>query len=130
MPAEMNLIGFDEVIANLERKLSPARVQRVVNKSLRNAADVAVNELKSVQGNGETASGVTHGNVSRATGVPIIKIGNKGKHWRLVHLNEFGYTRNGKTFSGARPGALRRFAQSQEQKFPEIVRKELEELTK
>ncbi|EKF51719.1 HK97 gp10 family phage protein [Lactococcus garvieae] len=130
MPAEMNLIGFDEVIANLERKLSPARVQRVVNKSLRNTADVAVNELKSVQGAGETASGVTHGNVSRATGVPIIKIGNKGKHWRLVHLNEFGYTRNGKTFSGARQGALRRFAQSQEQKFPEIVRKELEELTK
>ncbi|XHB95498.1 HK97 gp10 family phage protein [Lactococcus garvieae] len=129
MPAEMNISGFDEIVSKLEAKLSPARVQRVVNKALRTAADEAVNDLKATQGTGETEAGVSRGNVSRATGEAVIKIGNSGKHWRLVHLNEFGYTRHGKTFSGARPGALRRFSQSQRTKFPERAKIILEELT-
>lgn len=129
----MELQGVKEVLAKLEEQLGEAKARRIESKALTKAADKAVIQLKSALGGaysntGETVSGVTHGNVSRVTGQAEIKIGNNGKHWRLVHLNEMGYTRHGKTYHTNGFGVIQRFVEEQKSQFKTEVAEGLKEL--
>ena len=134
MSSEMTLKGFDELQAKLREKFSEARVKAIESKALIAAADEAVVDLKQTLGqfanSGDTVEGVVHGNVSRSSGFPVIKIGNNGKHWRLVHLENNGFTRNGKSYRYRSFGALQKFSDLQGKKFVESAQKNLKELIK
>ncbi|WP_353891602.1 HK97 gp10 family phage protein [Lactococcus lactis subsp. lactis] len=132
MSSTMTIKGFEELEAKLREKFSEARVKSIEGKALRNAADEAVVDLKSTlsqfANSGDTVEGVVRGNVSRASGFPMVKIGNSGNHWRLVHLENNGFTRNGKSYRYKSFGALQKFATAQSNKFVESAQKDLKEL--
>lgn len=132
MSSTMTIKGFEELEAKLREKFSEARVKSIEGKALRNAADEAVVDLKSTlsqfANSGDTVEGVVRGNVSRASGFPMVKIGNSGNHWRLVHLENNGFTRNGKSYRYKSFGALQKFANTQGNKFVESAQKDLKEL--
>jgi hypothetical protein len=102
MSSSMTIKGFEEIEAKLREKFSETRVKKIESDALKAAADEAVVDLKSTlsqfANSGDTVAGVVRGNVSRTSGFPVIKIGNNGKHWRLVHLENNGFVRNGKSY--------------------------------
>ncbi|MDG4969257.1 HK97 gp10 family phage protein [Lactococcus lactis] len=132
MSSTMTIKGFEELEAKLREKFNETRVKSIEGKALGKSADEAVVNLKSTlegfANSGDTASGVVRGNVSRASGFPMIKIGNNGKHWRLVHLENNGFTRDGKSYRYRSFGALQKFAAAQGNKFVESAQRELKEL--
>lgn len=132
MSSRMTLKGFDEMEAKLKQKFSEARIKAIEGKALREAGDEAVKELKQTlnqfANSGDTVAGVVCGKVSRASGRAIIKIGNNGKHWRLVHLENNGFVRNGKAYRYRSFGALQKFSSTQGQKFVKTAQKSLKEL--
>lgn len=128
----MDVKGIEEIQAKLKAKFGETRVKLIESKALRAAADEAVIDLKStLQGfadSGDTVAGVVRGNVSRASGQAIVKIGNSGNHWRLVHLENNGFTRYGKSYRYRSFGSLQKFANAQGKKFVATAQKNLKEL--
>ncbi len=112
-----SVTGTEEILRNLEAKLGPARTNRVVNKALRDTADEIVLFSKEAvayyRDSGATYDEVVKGNVKGASsGIKSIDVGWKGdmSRWRLVHLNEFGYTRFGKYVRPQGMGAVQKAA--------------------
>lgn len=99
--------GWDETIRKLEEKASPAKAGRIENAALRAGAKVFEAHIKhAVAGymdTGATFNEVTAGKPRLRSGHRSVKIGWRGdgskQRWRLVHFNEFGYTRFGRTYS-------------------------------
>ena len=114
------LKGFDDVLRNIEMHLGDAKVKRVTSRALKAVANETLEEFKGAlevfKDTGETIESATVGRVTGLpVGVPVIKIGfGEGSRWRLVHLNELGYAKNGhpKGF-----GVIRRFSESNAQKY-------------
>lgn len=107
MAEGVTITGVDEVLSKLEQKFSKAKLARVENNALKiSGRYVAVNlknAVASYRDTGATVNEVTVDDPKMRGGVRDIKIGWAGngskQRWRLVHLNEFGYTRNGRTYS-------------------------------
>lgn len=133
MPASLVTTGLDDILIALGDRFSKARVDRIVNSALRKEAGVEVEEIKSklesaYKDTGISAEGVVYGNVSRSAGYPVIKVGNSGEHWRLIHLNENGFTKNGKSYTGAGHGMLRAYVREHEKEYAENILLSLGEL--
>ena len=120
MSSGATLVGFEEVIRNLEAKLGDGKVRRSANKALKGAATESLEDFKGALGvykdTGETIASATVGNVTGSfEGVPMVKLGlGAGSRWRLVHLSEFGYAKK------AHPrgfGVIRRFSEANKEKF-------------
>lgn len=107
MPNGVTFTGWDETIHKLEEKFSPTKVGRIENKALEAGARVFKAHIKhGVSGymdTGATFNEVTAGKPRLRSGHRSVKIGwadnGSKQRWRLVHLNEFGYTRFGRTYS-------------------------------
>ena len=75
-------------------------VRRKVNKALKETVEEFEPTFKRAMAvyadTGKTVGAVVHGNVTgTASGVPMVKLGFKSPRWTLIHLNEFGYAKNG-----------------------------------
>lgn len=120
MSSGAELKGFDDVLRNLEMRLGDAKVKRATSRALKSVADETLEEFKGAlevfKDTGETIESATTGRVTGlAVGVPVIKIGfGAGSRWRLVHLNEFGYAKNGHPRGF---GVIRRFSEANAQKY-------------
>jgi len=120
MTSGATLVGFDEVIRNLEARLGDAKVRRSANRALKGAANETLEDFKGAlevfKDTGETIASATVGNVTGAfEGVPMVKLGfGAGSRWRLEHLNEFGYA---KKSSPRGFGVIRRFSEANREKF-------------
>lgn len=131
MPADLVSTGLDDVLNYLSDHFSKARMDRIVSAALSKEADEEVKEIQSLlnaayRDTGISASGVTHGKISRTSGYPVIKIGNNGRHWRLIHLNEYGYTQYGKYHPGAGHGVLTKYVAKQRQNYADKIRESLQ----
>ena len=120
MSSGAKLVGFKEVIRNLEAKLGDEKVRHSAIKALKGAATETLEDFKGALGvykdTGETIASATVGNVTGSfEGVPMVKLGfGAGSRWRLVHLSEFGYAKK------AHPrgfGVIRRFSEANKEKF-------------
>ena len=126
--------GMEEIIAKLDKKLGPERCKKVVNKALKRAGDECEDDLKdmaeSFRDRGVTVEETTHSNVSWADyGIPTVKVGwRSGSRWRMEHLQEFGYTRFGKSYNPRGVGKMRNLVDTYQSKYPEIAQEELKEL--
>lgn len=125
--------GVDEVISKLAEKLSPAKLTRAENSALRVAGRRVAVELKnavaSYKDTGKTVLQVSVGNPRSRGGVRTIKIGwHAGDRWRLVHLNELGYTRFGKTYSPRGMGKIQGAYDSAREPAKVLERAELKKL--
>ena len=112
-----SVTGTEEILANIEKKMGKAKANRVINKALRTTADEIVLLTKEAvdyyRDTGATYDEVVRSNVKGASsGIKSIDVGWNGSmsRWRLVHLNEFGYTRFGKYVRHQGMGAVQRAA--------------------
>lgn len=100
MSSGAELRGFDNVLRNIDARLGDAKVKRATSRALKAVAIETLEEFKDAlqvyKDTGATIESATAGRVTGlATGVPVVKIGfGEGSRWRLVHLNEFGYSKN------------------------------------
>ncbi|WP_039638795.1 hypothetical protein [Lacticaseibacillus casei] len=111
-------------------------VAKYINNALTIAGRYAVVELKqaaaSYRDTGATVNEITAGKPRLRGGVRNIKIGWSGdgskQRWRLVHLNEFGYTRNGRTYAPRGIGKIRSSYDEMQPKLKELEAAELRKL--
>lgn len=132
-----SVTGTEEILANIEKNMGKAKANRVVNKALRTTADEIVLLTKEAvayyRDTGATYDEVVRSNVKGASaGIKSIDVGWKGdmSRWRLVHLNEFGYTRFGKYVRPQGMGAVQRAADKSKTTAWKNMREGLEELAK
>lgn len=112
----VKITGVNEVLNKLENKFSQAKMTRIEKRALNVAGQlVARNLRKAVSSYKDTGATVREIKVStprRKDGVVQLKVGWDGagaeQRWRLVHLNEFGYTRNGKTYAPRGLGVIKK----------------------
>ena len=105
MNGGFTITGVDEVISKLENKFSSRKLDQIERQALKMGATYAKYQLnyavESYRDTGATVREVTAGKPRKKAGHLSVKVGWEGgkSRWRLVHLNEWGYTRNGRTYS-------------------------------
>lgn len=107
MTEGVKITGVEETLAKLEQKFSKRKLAMVENQALTVAGRyMAVTVKKAVQGYADTGATVKEVTDTRPRiigGKRTLKVGWEGdgskQRWRLVHLNEFGYTRFGRTYA-------------------------------
>ena len=131
----VSLQGEADILRAIEAKLGKSRTTRVVNKALRDTGDDIVEIVKdsvsSYRNTGATYDEVVKSGIKGAArGVKEIDVGWRGDkdRWRLVHLNEFGYTRFGKYVRPRGMGAVQRAADKSKETAFKKTKDGLEEL--
>ncbi|MDE3295908.1 hypothetical protein [Lacticaseibacillus rhamnosus] len=135
------VIGMEETFAKLEAKFSEGRVARYENQALNDAAQTVAEDLKQAVksysypnsktgAKGYTAEEVTAGKSRMRSGERTVSIGFSGPHerYRLVHLNEFGYTRFHKTYHPKGMGKMQGVYDADRQKVYEKMKEDLKKL--
>ncbi|WP_375708828.1 HK97 gp10 family phage protein [Streptococcus dysgalactiae] len=124
MGAELK--GIDELLANMEKELGSAKVNRAVNKALKEVGKELEPSFKSAisvyKRTGETVESAVVSGVKRTEGIPTIKLGFIAPRWRLVHLQELEY---GWKKSRRGIGVIRRYSSVLEGIYPQRVQEKL-----
>lgn len=125
--------GEDAVIRELERRLTGARALAIQDRALMAGAKVFVEELRrqfeSFKDTGASLKEMTIGNPETVGGQRRISIFWKGpkNRFRIIHLNEFGTVNNP---NPAGKGAIARAMRNAERAYRNVVKRELEALTR
>lgn len=123
--------GFDDVIKELEKQMNPRQVSKVTNKALQVGAEVVkdgvVGEFEKFKDTGASIDEIVISKVGTHDGVKSIKLGWNGpkERYRIIHLNEFGFDKNGRKIKPKGYGALNRAIKSSEKKYLDTVYREL-----
>lgn len=127
--------GVDEVLNKLEEELGERKRATIENKALNNAAerytDGLATAVAAYADEGYTTSETTHARASKkASGLRTVRVGWNGpmKRYKLIHLNEFGYTRFGVTYSPRGVGVIQGYIDSATPVFLSDMYDELKEL--
>ncbi|MBS7578294.1 MULTISPECIES: HK97 gp10 family phage protein [unclassified Enterococcus] len=133
----VSIKGTDQILRNIESKLGKNKANRVINKALRNTGDEIVDIVKDsvayYRDTGATYNEVVKSGVKGASsGIKTVEVGWRGdqSRWRLVHLNEFGYTRFGQYVRPQGMGAVQKAADKSQDIAFKNMKKDLEELAK
>lgn len=129
------LKGADDIIKALEERFGERRVASIQNKALNEASDNYVEGLaKIIASYGDkfhTTAETTRSRASKkSTGYHTVRVGWSGpmKRYKLIHLNEFGYTRFGKTYSPRGMGVIQNYIDNAEPYFLSDVIEHMKEL--
>lgn len=126
--------GFDEIQKKLQQQLSEKNLKKVTDKALLKGAEVVKKEvlkgLDTFEDTGGTIDELIVGKPVTKKGYRLVKLGWNGPkdRYRIIHLNEFGYDRDGKRYG---KGELKGFGQIQkaiknsEQSYVDAVREEM-----
>lgn len=124
MGAELN--GIDELLANMEKELGSAKVNRAVNKTLKEVGKELEPSFKSAisvyKRTGETVESAVVSGIKRTEGIPTIKLGFIAPRWNLVHLQELEY---GWKKSRRGLGVIRRYSSILENVYPQYIQEKL-----
>lgn len=112
----VKITGVEEVLAKLNNKFSQAKMTQVEKRALSVAGRLVARQLRSAvssyKDTGATVREIKVSTPRRKDGKVQLKVGWAGdgtkQRWRLVHLNEFGYTRNGKTYAPRGLGVIKK----------------------
>lgn len=127
-----SVTGTEDILKNIEAKLGKTRATRVINKALRNYGKELKQDVETAVSSyidtGETHDTVIASGIKKGPPKEVQVGWGAGSRWRLVHLNEFGYTRFGKYQSPRGMGKLQGVVDKTEGSAFEKMRSELEEL--
>lgn len=102
MSGGFEIKGLEALQKAITEAYSGAKAKRIKKEALNAGGDLVVEKLKdnfaSFQLTGYSRDEIMRTNARSKNDVEELKIGWDGSHerWRLIHLNEFGYTRLGK----------------------------------
>ena len=137
MDFNFEIKGADEIVAILEKQFSERRVSSIVNKAINIAADEYTEGLakaiSSYKDTGATVEETTHGRATKnSSGRHIAKVGWRGpmQRYKLIHLNEFGYVRHGRSYSPRGMGVIQGYIDGSRNQFLSNMRENLSELVK
>ncbi|MGX0167494.1 HD superfamily phosphohydrolase [Staphylococcus hominis] len=125
--------GMDEVLSQLEKRFSSKELVQIEDEALNKGSEVLLKALKSnfesfkATGNTIKEMSVTKPyskNISVLRAKSIKWKGPTGRY-RIIHLNEHGYTRNGKKYTPRGFGVIAKTLKEVESEYRNIVIKEL-----
>ena len=125
--------GFDEIQKKLQEQLSEKNLKKVTDKALLKGADVVKKELekglKTFEDTGATGDELVIGKPVTKKGYRLVKLGWNGpkERYRIVHLNEFGYDRNGQRYTSELKGfgQIQKAITRSKQPYIDAVREEM-----
>ena len=113
---KVEITGMDKLLKNMEDQLGERKMSRIENQVLREAGEYFKGGLREAVGayrdEGYTMDETTISNPRKQPdGTRKIKAGWRGpkKRYKLIHLNEFGYVRWGKSYSPRGAGVIRNY---------------------
>lgn len=128
--------GMDEVLAKLDQQLGTRKVNAYSKEALtimgRFLAIQIKNAVASYRDTGATVQEIVVSTPRKKDGTLTVKIGWDGmgsrQRWRLVHLNEFGYTRSGRTYRPRGIGKIQKAYDSNKVQAKELGQNQLRKL--
>ncbi|WP_436666790.1 hypothetical protein [Latilactobacillus sakei] len=128
--------GMDEVLAKLDQQLGTRKVNAYSKEALtimgRYLAVQIKNAVASYRDTGVTVQEIVVSTPRKKDGTLTVKIGWDGmgsrQRWRLVHLNEFGYTRSGRTYRPRGIGKIQKAYDSNKVQTKELGQNQLRKL--
>ncbi|MFY4479666.1 hypothetical protein [Latilactobacillus sakei] len=128
--------GMDEVLAKLDQQLGTRKVNAYSKEALtimgRYLAVQIKNAVASYRDTGATVQEIVVSTPRKKDGTLTVKIGWDGmgsrQRWRLVHLNEFGYTRSGRTYRPRGIGKIQKAYDSNKVQAKELGQNQLRKL--
>lgn len=123
--------GMDGILRELEKRCGARKVNQITNKALKKASEVVKDDLVQAFGSfadtGASQNEIVISTPRRIEGVKRVKLGWNGPkdRWRMIHLNENGYTKVGRRITPRGMGTIRKTVASSEKKFLEIAEDEL-----
>lgn len=128
--------GMDEVLAKLDQQLGTRKVNAYSKEALtimgRYLAVQIKNAVASYRDTGATVQEIVVSTPRKKDGTLTLKLGWDGagskQRWRLVHLNEFGYTRSGHTYRPRGIGKIQKAYDSNKVKAKELGQNQLRKL--
>lgn len=127
MNTGFRITGMEDLQSAIERAYSGAKAKAIQKAALNDGGDVVVDTLKknfeAFKDTGYSQDDIIRTNARTHDDSAEIKVGWNGDHgrWRLVHLNEFGYTRHGKQYTPKGFGAIAKTIQESEQEYMKVV---------
>ncbi|WP_239255420.1 HK97 gp10 family phage protein [Listeria ilorinensis] len=106
--------GTDDIIREMEKRYSPAKVKKAARTALIEGAEVVEKAMQasfnSFADTGASRDEIVFSLPRSIGGVLRIRLGWRGPkdRWRLIHLNENGYTRDGRRVTPRGYGTIRR----------------------
>lgn len=124
--------GVDELLKTLETQFGDRRMASIENTALNEAAenfkDGLAEAISVYEDTGETISETTRSRATKkAHGQRTVRVGWRGPkgRYKLIHLNEFGYVRWGKSYSPRGSGVIRAYVDKAGSIYVNDVRKGL-----
>lgn len=127
MNAGFKIEGIEALQKVITEAYSGAKAKRIRKEALNAGGDVVVNHLKekfaSFKDTGYSQEEITRTNARSKNDAEELKVGWDGEHgrWRLVHLNEFGYTRMGKQYTPRGFGAIAKSILESQEDYQRVV---------
>ncbi|MFQ3902720.1 hypothetical protein ABLV98_05780 [Staphylococcus sp. 50Mo3-1] len=128
---DVKLKGEKELMKKMEAKFGQKAMQVKNDKALIEASDFLKEELKyqfeDFRDTGATIQEMKRGNPETVAGQRRIMIHWEGPKERknIIHLNEHGYTRNGKKYTPQGYGIIAKTLDASQTKYRGIIRREL-----
>lgn len=134
---EFNCEGMDELINYFNQYANSDNFQRASKKALKEGAEVVAQSIKNSlettkdkgYSKGYTVEDITVGTPRKTSTGFVCKIGWNGEHsrYRLVHLNEFGYSKGGKTYYPPMLGKVQKGVTDAKDEYVDVVKKTIDE---
>lgn len=123
MSSGFQITGIKELEKAINEAYSGARARRIRKDALNAGGDLVTEELKknfeSFKDTGASMDEIVRTNAKSRNDIEELAIGWNGprERWRLVHLNEFGYTKKGKQYTPAGFGVISKTIQDTQEKY-------------
>lgn len=127
--------GINEIEKALEAKFGQKKANALMKKAIGSSSNIVSdnlkNDIKAVNdkgySTGATAEEVTVGKTKIQNYRAVAKIGWNGPEdrYRLIHLEEFGYTRNGKQYRPPQFGMIQNSISKSSKEYEKSVKQEL-----
>lgn len=131
MSSGFEIQGMEGLLRVITEMHSGNKAKRIRKEALNAGGNLAVNQLKknfeSFQDKGYSRDEIVRSDARTKNDVEELKIGWNGEHgrWRLIHLNEFGYSRKGKQYTPKGFGVIGKTIMETKDEYAKTVREEL-----
>lgn len=127
----VELTGVNETLRALEKTLGTSKVRKITREAVDKGADDVEEQMKwamlSFKDTGATINEVVRKKAAYRNENTEAQIGWNGpkQRYRLIHLNEWGYTRNGRQIKPRGFGVITKSLKSSEKLYINAVAREL-----
>jgi len=126
--------GIKELEKQINAELTSRKASTAINNAVNKGGDTVVDELKrefsKFANTGASRDEIVRSNARSSNDIRGLKVGWEGPkdRWRLIHLNEFGYSKAGKQFRPKGMGTIVRTTESSKEKYFNTVFKEMKKV--